>query len=107
MKRLYELKEFIAIICVLLLVGCGKKPENLIKEWKDEGWSYVTTHGKKGKVQRTGALKSDKAQSVEASWVESGKRKTKIYHQNNYHYAVLRFFKEDEDEFVVVLKKRK
>ena len=107
MKRLFELKEFIATLCLLLLVGCGKRPENLIEEWKNEGWSYVTTHGKKGKVQRTGSLKSDEAQSVEASWVESGNRKTKVYHQNNYHYAVLRFFKEDEDEFVVVLKRRK
>ncbi len=107
MKGLFEQKEFTAILSLLLLVGCSKKPENLIEEWKNEGWSYVTTHGKKGKVQRTGSLRSDEAQSVEASWVESGNRKTKVYHQDNYQYAVLRFFKEDEDEFVVVLKKRK
>ena len=66
MKGLFEQKEFIAILSLLLLVGCSKKPENLIEEWKNEGWSYVTTHGKKGKVQRTGSLRSDEAQSVEA-----------------------------------------
>jgi|TARA_B100000963_G_scaffold361210_1_gene395514 hypothetical protein len=49
----------------------------------------------------------EKAQSIEASWIVDGKRKTKLYRQANHHYLVLRFFKKNEDEFVVVMRRRK
>ena len=68
---------------------------------------YVSTHGKKGDVKRTGKLQSEKAQSIEVAWVERGRRKTKLYSQTTHYYAALRFFCEDNDEFVVVMKKRK
>ena len=95
-------------LCLLVYTGaCSQNPEDLIGEWKDDGWTYVATHGTKGGVKRTGKLQSEKAQAVEAAWVEGGNRKTKLYQQNTYFYAVLRFIKDDEDEFVVVMKKRK
>ena len=99
-------------LCILFTIlfslgACSQNPEDLIDEWKDDGWSYVTTHGTKGRVKRTGKLQSKSAQAVEAAWLERGKRKTKIYHQSTHLYAVLRFIKHDEDEFVVVMKKRK
>ena len=95
---------FSLLVC---LGACSQNPEDLIGEWKDDGWTYVATHGIKGDVKRTGKLQSEKAQAVEAAWVEGGNRKTKLYQQNTYFYAVLRFIKDDEDEFVVVMKKRK
>ena len=72
-----------------------------------DGWIYVSTHGKKGDVKRTGKLQSEKAQAVEAAWVERGRRKTKLYQQTSHYYAILRFIKPDNDEFVVVMKRRK
>ena len=92
---------------LVALAACSQNPEDLIDKWKDDGWTYVATHGTKGDVKRTGRLQSEKAQAVEAAWVEHGNRKTKLYQQSTYHYAVLRFIKSDEDEFVVVMKKRK
>jgi hypothetical protein len=50
---------------------------------------------------------AEQAQAIEASWIENGTRKTKLYPQVNYRFVVLRFFKKDADEFVVVMKKRK
>ena len=101
-SRIYILSSL--LVC---LGACSQNPEDLIDEWKDDGWTYVATHGTKGDVKRTGKLQSEKAQAVEAAWVEGGIRKTKLYQQSNYFYAVLRFIKDDDDEFVVVMKKRK
>ena len=92
---------------MLVLLGCSQNPDDIISQWKGKGWSFVATHGKIGEVKRTGVLQSDRAQAVEAAWVEHGKRKTKLYPQSSHHYAVLRFIKNDQDEFVVVMKKRK
>ena len=100
-------RSFLSIALFFIIGGCSQKPEDLIKDWKDDGWSYVTTHGTKGEVKRTGKLESERAQAVEAAWIERGKRKTKIYQQNTHHYAVLRFIKKDGDEFVVVMKRKK
>ena len=100
-------RSFLSIALFFIISGCSQKPENLIKDWKDDGWTYVATHGTKGGFKRTGKLQSEKAQSVEAAWVEGGIRKTKLYQQSNYFYAVLRFIKDNDDEFVVVMKKRK
>ena len=92
---------------MLVLLGCSQNPDDIISQWKGKGRSFVATHGKIGEVKRTGVLQSDRAQAVEAAWVEHGKRKTKLYPQSSHHYAVLRFIKNDQDEFVVVMKKRK
>ena len=104
---IFLIRSFLSITLLVILGGCSQKPEDLIQDWKDDGWSYVTTHGRKGDVIRTGKLESERAQTVEAAWIERGKRKTKLYQQNTHHYAVLRFIKKDEDEFVVVMKRRK
>ena len=100
-------RSFLSITLFSIISGCSQKPEDLIKDWKEDGWSYVTTHGTKGEVKRTGKLESERAQAIEAAWLERGKRKTKLYQQNTHHYAVLRFIKKDDDEFVVVMKRRK
>ena len=95
------------LIWAVLIFGCGKNPESIISEWKQDGWSYVTTHGKKGPIDRTGTLQSKKAQAVEAAWIERGQRKTTVYNQTQYFYAVRRYLPQDKDEFVVVMQERK
>ena len=70
-----------------------------------DGSMYLLTE--KRDVKRTGKLQSEKAQAVEAAWVERGRRKTKLYQQTSHYYAILRFIKHDNDEFVVVMKRRK
>ena len=88
-------------------MGCSQSPDDLIEIWKEDGWSYLTTHGMAGIVRRTGLLQSERAKAVEAAWTERGKRKTKLYQQSLYYHVVLRFIKEDDDEYVVVTRKRK
>ena len=100
-------KQILPFLGFLLIGGCSQNPEDLIEKWKKDGWIYVSTHGKKGDVIRTGKLQSEKAQAVEAAWVERGRRKTKLYQQTSHYYAILRFIKHDNDEFVVVMKRRK
>lgn len=95
-------------IGVLSFTGCSSPtPEEVVLEWEQQGWERVAIHGKVGPVQRKSKLNSEQAKSVEASWIERGKRKTKIYSQRTHFHTVLRFFKEDGDQFVVVLKKKK
>ena len=100
-------QSFFFFFLFTFLSGCSPNPDNIINEWKENGWSYVSTHGSIGEVKRTGMLQSEKAQAVEAAWTVRGKRKTKLYQQSLYYYAVLRFIKEDDGEFVVVMRKRK
>ena len=100
-------KSFISFFLFAFLSGCSPNPDDIITEWKEKGWSYVSTHGSIGEVKRTGVLQSEKAQAVEAAWTEKGKRKTKLYQQISHYYVVLRFFKADDEEFVVVMRKRK
>ena len=100
-------KQILPFLGFLLIGGCSQNPEDLIEKWKKDGWIYVSTHGKKGDVKRTGKLQSEKAQAVEAAWVERGRRKTKLYQPTSHYYAILRFIKHDNDEFVVVMKRRK
>ena len=92
---------------LLLLCNCAKNPEEVMAEWEEEGWSKVRTHGVVKESVRQGKLFSEKAQSIEVSWIERGKRKTKLYPQTSHYYAALRFFCEDGDEFVIVMRKRK
>ena len=100
-------RVLISFTLLITLGACSQNTEDFIDDWEDDGWTYVATHGTKGGVKRTGKLQSEKAQSVEAAWVEGGIRKTKLYQQSNFFYAVLRFIKDNDDEFVVVMKKRK
>lgn len=100
-------KSFFFFFLFTFQSGCSPNPDNIINEWKENGWSYVSTYGSIGEVKRTGVLESEKAQAVEAAWTEKGKRKTKLYQQTSHYYVVLRFFKADDEEFVVVMRKRK
>jgi hypothetical protein len=100
-------KYFVFFFLFTFVIGCSKNPDDIINEWKENGWSYVSTHGSIGEVKRTGMLRSEKAQAVEAAWSENGKRKTKLYQQTSHYYVILRFFKADDEEFVVVMRKRK
>jgi hypothetical protein len=79
----------------------------VIKEWSEEGWSMVRTHGVEKDFARQGTLISEQAQAVEVSWIEKGERKTKLYKQDSHYYLALRFFCSDGDEFAIVMKKRK
>jgi hypothetical protein len=67
----------------------------------------VRTHGKEKEFNRHGTLMSEQARAIEVSWIEKGRRKTKLYPQDSYYYLALRFFCKDGDEFAVVMKKRK
>ena len=59
---------FSLLTLLVALAACSQNPEDLIDGWKDDGWTYVATHGTKGDVKRTGRLQSEKAQAVEALW---------------------------------------
>ena len=91
-----------------LLLGCfSQTPEEIVQDWMDDGWSQVASHGEIGPATRHAVLRSKQAQSVEASWLEQGRRKTKLYRQQTHFHMVIRFFKEDGDQLAVVMKKRK
>ena len=92
---------------ILIMISCSKTAPEVVADWEEEGWTLVKVHGQENKFSRTGELKSKTAKSIEASWIERGYRKTKIYSQKTHYYLVLRFFCEDGDEFVAVMKKRK
>lgn len=64
-------------------------------------------HGVEKEFNRHGILMSEQAQAIEASWIEKGERKTKLYKQDTHYYLALRFFCKDGDEFAVVMKKKK
>ena len=102
------LKQAYLGLCALLcfgIAGCAPSPIEVVREWEDKGWTIKIVHGKQGPIERHGKLKSDQAKAVEASWVENGVRKTKLYSQANRKILVLRFFKKDGDQFAVVLQK--
>ena len=88
-------------------LGCSPSANEVVDEWQTQGWRIEKIHGQQGAINRHGKLMSEQAQAIEASWIENGTRKTKLYPQVNYNFLVLRFFKKDGDEFVVVMKKRK
>ena len=90
-----------------LSVSCSKEPAEVVADWEGDGWSKIKTHGVEQEFVRQGKLASEKAKSIGVSWIERGKRKTKIYSQSTYYYTALRFFCEDGDEFVIVMRKRK
>ena len=49
------------------------RARDVIREWKEDGWSQVTILGKRGPIERTGVLRSEKLPMIEASWIEEGK----------------------------------
>ncbi len=101
-------RQCFPLLCMTyLLLSCSKDVSEVVGDWKSEGWSEVASHGEPSEFLRHGRLMHEKAQSIEASWIVDGKRKTKLYRQANHHYLVLRFFKKNEDEFVVVMRRRK
>jgi hypothetical protein len=99
--------KILASAAFCLLLACAPSAPEVVKDWQDQGWSLLDVHGTEGPVERYGKLMSKKAQAVEASWVESGKRCTKVYTQTSHFILVLRFFKKNGDQFAVVMKKRK
>ena len=92
-------------ILIISITGCAPSANKVVQEWVNLGWKIESIHGTEGKIQRHGKLMSKNARAIEASWIEKGERKRKLYYQNKYQFIVLRFFKTDGDEFVVVLKK--
>ena len=106
-QRLIIIPKILASVAFCLLLGCAPSAPEVVKDWQDQGWSLVDVHGSEGPVERYAKLMSKKAKAVEASWVENGKRCTKVYSQTNHFILVLRFFKKKGDQFAVVMKKRK
>ena len=100
--------SFLLIILLGGFLGCSKQtPNEVVLDWEEQGWIRVAVHGEVGPSQRNSKLSSEQAEAVEASWVERGRRKTKVYSQKTHYHMVLRFFKEDGDQFSVVMKKKK
>ena len=100
--------SFLLLILTGGFLGCSKQtPTEVVLDWEEQGWIRVAVHGEVGPSERNSKLSSEQAQSVEASWVERGRRKTKVYSQKTHYQMVLRFFKEDGDQFSVVMKKKK
>lgn len=99
--------KILLLLSITLLSGCAPSANDVVEEWKAQGWQIVEVLGTQGKIVRHGKLISQQAQAIEASWIENGKRKTKLYQQIKDQFLVLRFFKKNKDEFVVVMKKRK
>ncbi len=97
------------LFCLITGLGysCSQEPADIVADWKEDGWSKFKTHGRQKEFVRQDKLASEKAKSIEISWVERGKRKSKLYSQTTHYYAALRFFCEDGDEFVIVMRKRK
>lgn len=87
--------------------GCAPTPLEVVEEWKSKGWKVVDVHGVEGPTKRHGKLMSKEAKAVEASWVENGKRLTKVYQQDRVQVLVLRFFKDNDDQYAVVMTKKK
>lgn len=87
--------------------GCAPSPLEIVEEWKSKGWKVVDVHGVEGPIKRHGKLMSKQAKAVEASWVENGKRLTKVYQQDRAYILVLRFFKDNDDQYAVVMKQKK
>ncbi|OUU06769.1 MAG: hypothetical protein CBC00_10335 [Verrucomicrobia bacterium TMED40] len=99
---------WLPLFCLTYLqLSCSQNVSEVVEDWKQKGWSKVAFHGVASEFIRHGKLMHEKAQSVEASWIQNGVRKTKLYRQSNHHYLMLRFFKKNKDEFVVVMRKRK
>ena len=59
----------------LLSLSCAPDLNDVVEDWKKEGWTIVRTHGVKQDFDRTGTLMSKKAQAVEASWLRMEKEK--------------------------------
>ena len=97
------------LLCTFFVLSssCYQEPAEIVADWEENGWSKVKTHGLQKAFVRKGKLASEKAQSIEVSWIERGKRKTKLYPQSSHYYTALRFFCDDGDEFVIVMRKRK
>ena len=70
-----KMKWVLAMIFGCLLTSCSQEPTDVIRVWKEDGWSQVTILGKRGPIERTGVLRSEKAQMIEASWIEEEKEK--------------------------------
>ena len=101
------LSKILLLFSIAWLFGCAPSANEVVEEWKAQGWRVVKVHGTQGKIIRHGKLISEQAKAIEASWIENGTRKTKLYQQTKDQFLVLRFFKKNKDEFVVVMKKRK
>jgi hypothetical protein len=108
----YKSTQFVSRLCLSLILcfcaGClSGTHEEVLQDWVEDGWTQVASHGETGEITRHAVLQSKQAKSIEASWVERGRRKTKVYSQRSHFHVILRFFKEDGDQFAVVMKKRK
>ena len=92
---------------LILPLSCSTDPSDIIGQWEEEGWKLVNFHGKKKPAERWSKLSSQKAKGVEATWVEKGISRTKVYPQAREWILVLTFHYENGDKAAAVLRKRK
>jgi hypothetical protein len=112
LKNIKETTEsflpFLLLPSLLVLpLGCSTDPNDIISQWKEDGWKLVNFHGQKKPAEHWSKLSSEKAKGVEAVWVENGTRKTKIYPQNKDWVTVLIFHHGNGEKAAAVMKKRK
>ena len=84
--------KILASAAFCLLLACAPSAPEVVKDWQDQGWSLVDVHGTEGPVERYGKLMSKKAQAVEASWIENGKRIHKGLFTNQSFHPCFAFF---------------
>lgn len=101
------MRNFVLFLSLFIIFGCAPEKEDVIREWNEKGWKQIRTHGVEREFTRHGTLMSEQARAIEASWIEKGERKTKLYKQDTHYYLALRFFCKDGDEFAVVMEKQK
>jgi len=112
LKKMKEAtRSFLTLLllpCLFILpLGCSTDPNDIIDQWEEDGWKLVNFHGKKKAAERWSKLSSAKAKSVEAAWVENGRKRTKVYPQARDSILVITFHYENGDKAAAVLKKRK
>src|SRR5436190_20841833 len=103
----------VASIALACSSGCTPAKKTIVvPNWKDEvqklekeGWTKEETLGVTGDAVMSSPFKDDKASTLTAYWVMSGKQSNKQYPQKGKKYLLLTFSKADGDSFVVVFSK--
>jgi len=105
--KILKVFMFFPIMCY----SCNNRESSVygseLRSWKEEGWSFKEELGKPGKYIFVSNFKSDSASTINAIWVQEGKREEKEFFQKDESILILNFMKNDSDSFVVVMSKEK
>ncbi len=97
------MKKLIALLCLLLLIGCGKKVDNLVERngVKFEIDSTTPYNGIYKSYYENGQLKTEenykygKLEGVAKAYDESGKPKMEINYKNGIREGVVKFYNKN------------